>query len=186
MYGPQFPPSKPRWQAPSFLKHRLQARTQGSTTVKRPLGGPENEEWTFTGPAGESRGLRLPALQQSHWANFRMQTKNLLARPLERACLSQRAPESRPTGGEGSPGRDRPHAPADPPRLAHRAAGPGVCHPTRNKRQLEPGSAAPVPAVLWSGGRGGEPSPGAGRGPAPDGRTGIRAGKRRPGGSALG
>lgn len=81
------------------------------------------------------------------------------------ACLSQRARlalgRSRPAGPQESEGLPEEADPTRGSPTRTRPTGPpGLCHPTRNKRQLEPGFAAPVPAVLWSGGRVGESSPG--------------------------
>lgn len=94
--------------------------------------------------------------------------QNLLAQtPLGRAGLSQGAEllGNRPAASEeGSPGRGGPTHPCPHPDQPSGTAGRGLCHPTRNKRQLEPGSAAPVPAVPWGGGGEGKPGPRGGEG----------------------
>lgn len=81
--------------------------------------------------------------------------------------------------------RPAPTHPFTHPDQPNGTAGRGLWHPTRNKRQLEPGSAAPVPAVLWGSGVGRENLvPGEGKGPpAPArrrGATGRNPGQRGP------
>ena len=106
----------------------------------------------------------LPAAKPP--GQLQVANKNLLARtPLGRAGLSQgaRLPGAAPRGERRRVlWKRRLHAPLHPPRPARQDRGAGSLHPTRNKRQLEPGSAAPVPAVPW--GRKGEPGPCGGEG----------------------
>ena len=137
-------------------------RPQVSKTVKGPRRSPWAEEWVSTGPCRGFWGSELH-LPRQDTGPTPVANKNLLARtPLGRAGLSQGAGllGSRPTGRERKglleDAAPRTQSPTRPGRQNRRA---GLCHPTRNKRQLEPGSAAPVPAGLWGGGGEGEPGP---------------------------
>lgn len=138
---------------------------------------PETKERTYTDRAGVSRERRHSGPLQSHRANFRLQTKTcwpglLLEWPASPNALGSRSEGAGPQESEGLP--EEAGSTRGSPTGTRPAGPPGPCHPTRNKRQLEPGAAAPVPAVLHGGGRVGEPGPG-GDGKAVSGGTPPRA-----------